>query len=125
MWLPYEQHPRKHHVDRTCCRIGLSVHGRQFPEHDIQPWKQKRNCQHTIFSHKHNHASWTVRIASNVNRERYLWCNARLGRVMPLTRGGRKMLRNMQREYGKKKGKQVFYATENKRKGRGIRRGAK
>jgi hypothetical protein len=35
------------------------------------------------------------------------------------------MLRNMQREYGKKKGKQVFYATENKRKGRGIRRGAK
>jgi hypothetical protein len=42
---------------------------------------------------------------------------------MPLTRGGRKMKRAMIKEYGKKKGIRVFYATENKRKGRGIRKG--
>jgi hypothetical protein len=33
---------------------------------------------------------------------------------MPLTKKGSKILRNMQREYGEKKGKQVFYASENK-----------
>ncbi len=44
---------------------------------------------------------------------------------MPLTLKGRKMKRAMEREYGKKKGTQVFYATENKRKGRGIRLGKK
>lgn len=37
---------------------------------------------------------------------------------MPLTKGERKMKANMEKEYGKKKGKQVFYATENKRKGK-------
>lgn len=42
---------------------------------------------------------------------------------MPLTRGGRKMKRNMIKEYGKKRGERIFYATENKRKGRGIRKG--
>ena len=42
---------------------------------------------------------------------------------MPLTRGGRKMKRAMQKRYGKKKGIRIFYATENKRKGRGIRLG--
>jgi len=44
---------------------------------------------------------------------------------MPLTLGGRKMKRSMEREYGKEKGDQVFYATENKRKGKGLRLGAK
>jgi hypothetical protein len=44
---------------------------------------------------------------------------------MPLTRAGRKMKKNMDREYGKKKGDRVFYATENKKRGRGIRRRAK
>jgi hypothetical protein len=42
---------------------------------------------------------------------------------MPLTRRGRKMKRAMVKTYGRKKGTRVFYATENKRKGRGIRRG--
>lgn len=42
---------------------------------------------------------------------------------MPLTRGGRKMKKAMEKEYGKKKGTQIFYATENKRKGKGIRLG--
>lgn len=42
---------------------------------------------------------------------------------MPLTRGGRKMKRAMIKEYGKKKGTRIFYATENKRRGRGIRLG--
>lgn len=125
MCKPYEQHSRKHHVDWVGCRVGLSVHGRQIPGHDIQPWKLQRNCKHSVFSHKHNHASRAVRIAVNVNNNRALWCNARLGGAMPLTRGGRKMLRKMKKEYGEKKGTQVFYATENKRKGRGIRKGAK
>jgi hypothetical protein len=41
---------------------------------------------------------------------------------MPLTRRGRKMKAAMIKTYGKRKGTQVFYATENKRRGRGIRR---
>lgn len=39
---------------------------------------------------------------------------------MPLTRRGRKLKRKLENEYGKKKGEQVFYAMENKR--RGLRR---
>jgi hypothetical protein len=35
------------------------------------------------------------------------------------------MKESMDEEYGKEKGDQVFYATENKRKGRGLRRGKK
>lgn len=35
---------------------------------------------------------------------------------MPLTKTGRKTLRAMQKEYGKEKGKQVFYASINKGK---------
>ncbi len=30
---------------------------------------------------------------------------------------GEKVMANMKKQYGEKKGKQVFYATENKRKG--------
>jgi hypothetical protein len=41
---------------------------------------------------------------------------------MPLTRKGRKIKRAMEEEYGKKKGDQVFYASENKGKIRGLRR---
>jgi hypothetical protein len=33
---------------------------------------------------------------------------------MPLTKTGREVLEEMQKHYGKKKGKQVFYASENK-----------
>lgn len=42
---------------------------------------------------------------------------------MPLTRKGRKLKRKLEAEYGEKKGEQVFYAMENKRKG--LRRRAK
>jgi hypothetical protein len=39
---------------------------------------------------------------------------------------GEKVMANMQREYGEEKGKRVFYATANKRKGlrKGARKGA-
>jgi len=33
---------------------------------------------------------------------------------MPLSEAGRKILKNMIKEYGAKKGKEVFYASENK-----------
>ena len=42
---------------------------------------------------------------------------------MPLTKRGRKMKAAMKKEYGAQRGTRIFYATENKRKGRGIRRG--
>lgn len=38
---------------------------------------------------------------------------------MPLTKTGKKVKRKMERHYGKIKGKRVFYALENKRKGLG------
>lgn len=36
---------------------------------------------------------------------------------MPLTKTGREVLRSMQKQYGKEKGKQVFYAKMNKEDG--------
>ena len=33
---------------------------------------------------------------------------------MPLTKKGTKILTNMKKQYGVKKGKQVFYASQNK-----------
>ena len=33
---------------------------------------------------------------------------------MPLAKKGQKILRNMKRQYGPKKGEQVFYASQNK-----------
>ena len=33
---------------------------------------------------------------------------------MPLTAKGKKIKKNMEKEYGKKKGKAVFYASQNK-----------
>ena len=41
---------------------------------------------------------------------------------MPLTKKGKKILRAMQKEYGKKKGKQVFYASANKGTITGVHR---
>lgn len=38
---------------------------------------------------------------------------------MPLTKKGHKMEHAMEKEYGEKKGKKVFYATENKMKSKG------
>ena len=35
---------------------------------------------------------------------------------MPLTRAGKEVMHNMKKEYGAKKGKQVFYASINKGK---------
>lgn len=40
---------------------------------------------------------------------------------MPLSFKGRKIKRNMEREYGKEKGDRVFYASENKGRIRGLR----
>ena len=33
---------------------------------------------------------------------------------MPLTDKGKKIMKSMKKEYGKKKGEQVFYASKNK-----------
>jgi len=42
---------------------------------------------------------------------------------MPLTKKGKKILAAMIKEYGKKKGKQVFYASRNKGTISGVERG--
>lgn len=39
---------------------------------------------------------------------------------MPLTKKGKKIKKSMEKEYGTKKGKQVFYASENKGTIKGI-----
>ena len=39
---------------------------------------------------------------------------------MPLTKKGKKVKAAMMKEYGGKKGEQVFYATENKGKVKGL-----
>ena len=39
---------------------------------------------------------------------------------MPLTSKGRKVKAAMQKQYGKKEGEEVFYATENKGKVKGL-----
>jgi len=44
---------------------------------------------------------------------------------MPLTPKGTKILKNMKEEYGKKKGEQVFYASENAGKIKGVAKGPK
>lgn len=42
---------------------------------------------------------------------------------MPLTKKGRKIQRAMAREYGKKQGLRVFYASKNAGKIKGVERG--
>jgi hypothetical protein len=44
---------------------------------------------------------------------------------MPLTSKGKKIKAAMQKEYGKKKGEQVFYATENKGTIKGVTKSRK
>lgn len=39
---------------------------------------------------------------------------------MPLTKKGSKIMKNMQKEYGAKKAKQVFYASANKGTIKGV-----
>lgn len=38
----------------------------------------------------------------------------------PLTAKGRKIKRSMEKEYGKKRGERIFYASENKGKIKGV-----
>lgn len=44
---------------------------------------------------------------------------------MPLNEKGKKIKKAMEKEYGKKKGDQVFYASENVGKIKGIKKGHK
>ena len=39
---------------------------------------------------------------------------------MPLNKKGKKIMKNMKKEYGAQKGEQVFYATKNKGKIKGV-----
>lgn len=41
---------------------------------------------------------------------------------MPLTKKGKKIKKAMEKEYGKKKGEQIFYAVENKGKIKGLKK---
>lgn len=41
---------------------------------------------------------------------------------MPLNKKGEKIMRSMMKEYGAKKGKEVFYASENKGRIKGIKK---
>ena len=42
---------------------------------------------------------------------------------MPLTKKGKKIMRSMKKQYGAKKGEQVFYASKNAGKIKGVDRG--
>lgn len=44
---------------------------------------------------------------------------------MPKTPKGKKIMANMQKEYGAKKGKQVFFASKNKGTIKGVDKGKK
>jgi len=44
---------------------------------------------------------------------------------MPLTPKGKKILQNMKKEYGAKKGKEVFFASQNKGIVKGTHKGKK
>lgn len=44
---------------------------------------------------------------------------------MPLTKKGQKIKKAMEQQYGKEKGKQVFYAAENKGTIKGIKKKGK
>lgn len=41
---------------------------------------------------------------------------------MPLTKKGKKIKASMEKEYGKEKGKKVFYASENKGTIKGVKK---
>ena len=41
---------------------------------------------------------------------------------MPLTKKGKKIMKNMKDQYGAKKGKSVFYASDNKGRIKGVHR---
>ena len=39
---------------------------------------------------------------------------------MPLTKKGKKIMKSMKKSYGKKRGEQIFYASKNKGKIKGV-----
>jgi len=41
---------------------------------------------------------------------------------MALTKKGKKIMKSMKKQYGKKRGEQVFYATKNKGKIKGVKK---
>ena len=41
---------------------------------------------------------------------------------MPLTKKCKKIMKSMKKQYGKKRGEQVFYATKNKGKIKGVKK---
>ena len=41
---------------------------------------------------------------------------------MPLTDKGKKIMKSMKKQYGEKRGKQVFYASVNKKKIKGVKK---
>ena len=41
---------------------------------------------------------------------------------MPLTKKGKKIMKSMKKSYGKKRGEQIFYATKNKGKIKGVKK---
>jgi hypothetical protein len=41
---------------------------------------------------------------------------------MPLNKKGKKIMKSMKDQYGKKRGKQVFYASLNKKKIKGVKK---
>ena len=44
---------------------------------------------------------------------------------MPLTKKGKKIMKSMKKQYGKKKGETVFYASSNKGVIKGVEKGKK
>lgn len=44
---------------------------------------------------------------------------------MPITKKGKKIMESMKHEYGERKGKEVFYASENKGTIKGVHKGKK
>ena len=48
------------------------------------------------------------------------WWACRGAKHMPLNKKGKEIKRNMEKEYGAKKGKEVFYASENKGAIKGV-----
>ena len=41
---------------------------------------------------------------------------------MPLNKKGKKIMKSMKKQYGKKKGEEVFYASLNKKKIKGVKK---
>ena len=41
---------------------------------------------------------------------------------MPLTKKGKKIMKSMKKQYGAKRGEQVFYASLNKKKIKGVKK---